>query len=367
MSAFSHIIKAWIQDKDKNVYCPFFYLTMYSDMLVHKGLDTKFRFLVDILNNPFVPILARQEFLDAMCNVQKVYYGFLRFAHIFRYKKAIVKNTMDMYMNELREGDKNVISILSGSSKYLFLVSDIKKMIHSALLNASYFFMEPLRPKNPYDNIEFGNATLYNIYMHIRFGLNQSSILLDLFFKSGFDLDKFLFDNEDFIKSVSIKNYVTNYPSTVLYDYIYYMLDTNRMYTKRLCIHREIPKDVIVNIFRPYLHLYYCFRYGTIGTSKRNESLQILKSKLRDFVVFNPFFGRKKTTTEKILHKHVCGTTGKVTYQTKTTKKTRYNLHHVAFSNTVPIIEPPRADEPEENAMFEFDSLDDQTSSDDEE
>jgi hypothetical protein len=88
---------------------------------------------------------------------------------------------------------------------------------------------------------------------------------------------------------------------------------------------------------------------------------------LRDFVVFNPFFGRKKTTTEKILHKHVCGTTGKVTYQTKTTKKTRYNLHHVAFSNTVPIIEPPRADEPEENAMFEFDSLDDQTSSDDEE
>ena len=52
-------------------------------------------------------------------------------------------------------------------------------------------------------------------------------------------------------------------------------------------------RDKLVEIFRPYLHLYFIRKYSVSGTDKYNNAHDKLKSKLRKFVDFNYCFGRK--------------------------------------------------------------------------
>jgi hypothetical protein len=64
--------------------------------------------------------------------------------------------------------------------------------------------------------------------------------------------------------------------------------DTKNM----LSISEEFPKDKLVNIMRPYLHLYYITKYSFMFNKKENAYAE-LTYKFRQFINFNPKFGRK--------------------------------------------------------------------------
>jgi hypothetical protein len=63
--------------------------------------------------------------------------------------------------------------------------------------------------------------------------------------------------------------------------------------TRSVIINEGFPKDTLINIMKPYLHLYYTSLYATNGTYKQCNSEYMLKKKLRLFVNYNPNFGRR--------------------------------------------------------------------------
>jgi hypothetical protein len=329
--------------KTFNVWEPNYFLYMYCSNLYYSNnninssrandifIKKKFFLLNQILDNIFFNENLKNTFLLEFSKAQRTYFAFAKFANIYRYKKASIKMNVDLYMNELNPNKKNVITILQGDSKYLFLGSDLVKVINSSLLNSSHFFAEPLEPKNPFNNLPFNNATLYNIYFHIKHNCENNPILFHLFFKANFDLDKFLYDNESIIRETAIKNYAENSPASVLRHDLEPMLATNRRFTKKIFIHDDIPVDKLVDIFRPYFHLFYLHRYGVYGTDKRSKSFIELKTKLRAFVEYNPMFGRKIYKKEKKFVQIKCAETNSIKTVIKTIRTCSFNLNHMNF------------------------------------
>ena len=160
----------------------------YSHQIIKPFVKRKFFYLNELLDNVFLNNNSKNEILLFFSKAQRAYFAFSRLANIYKHKKATIKMNVDLYMNELNPNKKNVITILQSDSKYLFLGSDLVKIINSSLLNSSYFFAEPLQPKNPFNNIPFNKSTLCNIYFHIKDNCIINPNLFHLFFKANFQI-----------------------------------------------------------------------------------------------------------------------------------------------------------------------------------
>jgi hypothetical protein len=231
----------------------------------------------------------------------------MRFARLYKYKKAVVQISSDLYMNELDEKNANVFVLFQNNCKYLFSASDLVNIMNNNLSNSYLFFSEPLIPKNPYNNIAFDIATLYNIYFFMKNRPFAMPVLYQQFFNVDFDLEIFREDNEQLIREESIKRYVYSTSPNILYNTVVSMIESlksNNPKYKILCIHKNFPKTKLVEIMRPYLHLYYLSKFYVVGTEKITNSYEILVKKFDLFVRFNPYFGRKlfkKDNKNKIL------------------------------------------------------------------
>ena len=64
-------------------------------------------------------------------------------------------------------------------------------------------------------------------------------------------------------------------------------------YTDKLLIHPDFSKDLLVDIFKPYLFYYFMISYGIKGTEKIFIYKKVLYEKLNDFYNYNKTFGRK--------------------------------------------------------------------------
>jgi len=299
-------------------------------------IENKYNFLNEYLNNIFIPETSREKFLELFQKGQRTYFSFSRLAYIYKFKKSFVKINTDMYLNEIQPDKINVIAIMQSGSKYLFMANDLIRIINSSLLNSCHFFPEPLQPKNPFNNLPFDNATLYNIYFFIKYNTFHNPVLFNLFFKSNFNIDDFLYENEPIIRDTYIKNYAKNSPHSVLYHDLKKMLSIHYKYTKKLIIHNDIPKEILINIFRPYFYLYYTFKYGVHGTDKRNTSYVQLKEKLKEFVNFNPQFGRKINKKTKQFVQIKCPETNNMIYALRTIRTFSFNLNHIPFQEIYP-------------------------------
>ena len=59
-------------------------------------------------------------------------------------------------------------------------------------------------------------------------------------------------------------------------------------------IHRDFPRDKLVNIMRPYLYLYFVSKYSVHGTNKIMISKNLLDNRLNELYLYNPKFGSKR-------------------------------------------------------------------------
>jgi hypothetical protein len=130
--------------------------------------------------------------------------------------------------------------------------------------------------------------------------------LLHKYFITNFNIDQFKTDNECLIRDIAIKSCVYSSSYYELVPSVIFMLAS---FNKRILIHDDFPKERLVNIMRPYLHLYYTYKYAVYGSEKRYESYTLLNKKLKIFVQFNPKFGRKhihfvNKSTINMLGKH---------------------------------------------------------------
>ncbi len=163
-------------------------------MFVHKkerSLKIKFKYFVDEINNIFLTEEQKNDFINIFCKIQKTYFALSRFAYIYKYKKAKIVVDFDLCLNPIDINNKNSICLLQGKYKYCFRINDLINIIDTALSNSPNFFSDSLISKNPYNNVPFNKSTLYNIYFNITSKTFIVSELINKFFLSNFDIDKF--------------------------------------------------------------------------------------------------------------------------------------------------------------------------------
>lgn len=270
-----------------------------------------------LLNNIFISNELKEKILDIFCKAQRDYYALTKFANIYRCKICPLVVTNDLTSNPLSINHPATFVLLQNKSKYLFSMNDLINIIETALCNAPNFFLSPLSPKNPYNNQQFSTSTLCNVYFKMKEGVCKFSLIIHLFFLENFVKSDFYVNNEAFLREYAIKKYVYTSHSQTLYNAVKIMLQNN-CYTNKLIIHDEFPKDMLVNIFRPYLFYYYIIHFSVKGTEKIYKYKNKLQNKLQNFYEYNSLFGRI-----------IC--TGIRKKNIRSSFKIKFNTDHVSF------------------------------------
>lgn len=274
------------------------------------GILTKFEHFSMVSGLSFISDEVKKYIENLHIRSQRHYTALCRFAHIFKVKHAPIIMNTDLYLNELRITDRNVIVLLHHNCRYLFTITDLNKIIETSLCNSPYFISEPIPVKNPYNKMPFSKSDLYNIYFQIKDRLMRTPDILYQFFLSNFNLTKFKRNNQVLIREKYIHRFIENEDQETLVDYIHNALSFNT----QIMVDADFPDDELVRIFKPYLRLYLEMNYS-IDSSVRHRSKCLLIHKLHIFHMHNPQFGRR---LYRVKNKRVVG-------------ETTFNSDHVTF------------------------------------
>ena len=256
-------------------------------------------FYSNIWKHIFLNDSQKEEFLDIFSNMQRTYYGFSRFARIYKYRHASISVNSDLYLNPLDPKHPRTCVFFIYKSIYYFNVFDLWKMMEKAWTNQSDFYLELHMPKNPYTNISFTKTELYHYYFHrIRHGFSIP-LLLEFMFQCGFELQLFEVKYESFLYKYIIRRHVFESPpnSRELFHSCIDMIDENQ-YTNKWDIHSDFPRDKLVEIMRPYLYFYYLILHGKLTENQFLYFSSLLYNSLHLFWNFNPKFGMKNQNSE---------------------------------------------------------------------
>ena len=357
--------------------------TIKNCSFIKKSASSKFKALNHFFNNKFNTQKQIECVFNAFSKAQRTYFAFNKFVNIYKLKKYPKVVTDDLSMTPLDINSKNTITIVQNKSIYLFNLNELIHIIETAISHAPSFFSDPQKPKNPFNNEEFSNATLYNIYFKMKESVRLTSTIFHLYFLSNFDNDndKFVINNEAFLREFSIKKYVFTTPALCLHPSVIEMLKSNP-YTKKLTIHKQFPKEQLVEIFRPFLYYNYIVNYDIRGTHKLVQYKKILYHKLKRFYEYNKAFGRQiieiipnpivfpnLIPNPNTILSHLLDNPTTVSDKKKIVRKTRviFNTKHIGFYN-INILDVQAEIEEAAQILFYFSAnIQDELSEDDDE
>ena len=285
-----------IKKKQKN-----YEVSLKTNYNFKKFTECKHKTYHEIIYNNFLPTSTiesvKQSFLDA----QRHYLALVRFANIVRHKCNVEKNNTNLQLDIIEPNNKYSIYIYHSSALYLFSLSDLINIITSSVTNHSDdLFSRPTFPKNPYNNITFTVTNLYNIYFKIKSVYLIVPKWVQLFYEADFIIKKFELLNEIALKEKSIRKFVLNSSEHTLYDDIVYMLRDYNDYFHNIRISKRFPRKLFIDIFRPYLYLFYINEYFLEGSDIRYNAKRLLSEKLLAFTRYNTNFGKKIITVKTI-------------------------------------------------------------------
>ena len=90
-----------------------------------KPIRSKFTLLQHGLDNIFYSDLTKIECINIFNKLQVMYRGFCKLAFVYKFKKAKLQVSTDLFLNELKQTDKNVMTIFDSNNKYLFTIVDL--------------------------------------------------------------------------------------------------------------------------------------------------------------------------------------------------------------------------------------------------
>lgn len=266
-----------------------FYQYIYGNDLCCQ-MNTKYKLFNSFLTNMFLDNKLRNELIDLFTKYQKVYFGFSKLALLYKIKKATRNICYDLCMNELSKGSKNVLEVLIDGHVYMYSLTDIVNIFTTSLTSMNYMVTLPCEVKNPYTNKPFTLNMLYTMYFFIRRRLCSVPILLECFFRTGFNLNKFTMIHEIQIQDYALDCYVKNTPYMYLLNGLYDMIAEYSEYNVDVNIHPEFPERDLCQIMKPYLLYYYKGKYSKSSELADHYS-KLLRGRLHDFFIFNPKFG----------------------------------------------------------------------------
>ena len=284
-----------------------------------KNAYHKFKSLNGIYENSYYTNEFKEHISNIFINAQKHYDAFSRLIRIYKLRKNPYVVTDDLSLNPLDKNHKLTFILIENKSNFLFNINEMVTIIENSISNSPNFFSEPLWPLNPYNNQPFTISSLYNIYFQLKNILRLMPMLFHCFFLENFDLNNFSENYEPLIRETSIKKYIFNSPYTILHSSVISMLNHN-IYTNKLCIHNDFPKEFLVDIFRPFLFYDYIANYYIRGTSKVYNAKLLLNKKLKEFYNYNKMFGRQIIKLTKINKKIV-------------KREISFNTSHISFYN----------------------------------
>jgi hypothetical protein len=286
------------------------------------SVKNKYKFLNQTLHNIFNNEEVCDEILNIFYKIQKIYHGFARLAHIYKYKKAKIIIESDLIMNPIKENSKYVFCLFQNNYKYLFNIHELIKIINNSIANSSNFFYNPLPVKNPYNNIILNKSNLYNIYFFIKLNTLLNAEIFYYFFKSNFNLTIFVKEYQHILRDFSIQTYLNNSSKDTIYIDITNMLETfNYLFIKskkKIIIDDSFPMNKLIEAMKPYLKIYLIANYS-LTYAIREKSKKYLIYQLSKFRKINPFFGRKVFN----LHNNSC------TYSFNLNYKSFYEIQKV--------------------------------------
>ena len=320
------------------IYYYFFNInTDECDYDMWDNVRKKFNCANSIITNIFLLEQQINEFLEIFSKIQRLYYGFVKLAQIYKFKKATVQVATDLCMNDLDPKTSNVFVLYQNNSNYYFSIKDLTNMLTCNLSNCIDFAPEPIITKNPYNNVILSETDLYNIYFFMRWNNRVIPELFQGYFISNFNMKNFRYNYEFNIINIFIKNYIYNSHHDTLYPIFEDMFTDCRHITRKLNIDEDFPKDRLMNIMKPYLHLYYIWIHATNGTYKQCNAEYTLKRKLRLFVNFNKKFGRKMYTIKRLMFNKK-----KIEYHFNDTHMNFHKEYDPKILNNFPTFNPSR-------------------------
>lgn len=310
MSSFNYILEKVVWGSS-NFICnnPVFYENMHEyELGIHNYLfkdliyssrscgyqSTKFKKMTEVLNNPFISEKDKNKFLEYLGKAEKTYLSFNKLAFLYKWKIAKIGCNSDMYMNELKETDKNTITILHTSRKYIFTIPDLNKICIKSLDNPFEFYSNPLSIKNPYNNLPLLKSHLYYFYFLIKKSDYNVPEIFYQYFKCNFNLRHMIDTYDSIMRDGNIKQYATNVNDDSM-EYMDEMIEEyNRHHLKdKIDIDNKFPKDVLYKALKNSLKYYYKSAYSLCNSSKYDNRMFYM-AYLYEFKKKNPLFGRRK-------------------------------------------------------------------------
>lgn len=256
----------------------------------------KFGYLKTIMDNEYYNKETKELFVNIFNSTQRHLLVLTKFSQNMKMRYFKVRSKSDLYMNPIGIQQHNVISVIHSKNAYLFTFMDLTKIIEASLTNSPDFFSSPLPIKNPYNNIPFTKANLYNMYFAIKKSDFVLSPLFHNFFLSNFNLKTFKKKNEVLIRESAIRNIMNtssvSYRKMLVTRMIKWYNFRKKNKKNHLAISEKFPANELVAIMAPYLRLFMSYLY-TLDMHERYYSEDKLEDKLDRFRKFNSRFGHK--------------------------------------------------------------------------
>ena len=256
-------------------------------------LDSKDKFATlkeNYTDSFFITVENKQLFLDFFSRIQRTYRAFNRFAYLIKRKNKKVLVNNDLYLAPINKSQNNVFNYYENNHVYLFTLQDLSRIIISAICNSPLFYSESLHPKNPYSGVEFPVSELYNIYFHMKNTFAHVPLVIQQYYLSGFNVDKFELENQVTIRNIYINQFVESEDQNTIIEYIDDMIEPYN-----ISFHLHFPKNTLITTFKDYLVEYLHSRYS-LDSSKKCSCACSINKKLSTFSNNNPTFGRRIIT-----------------------------------------------------------------------
>lgn len=288
---------------------------------------SKYKTLFEVCNNIFLTDVHRDNYAHLFSLSQKTYLAFSRLAFIWKYKRAVRGNTMDMMMNDIHPEERGVVEIYQRGSIFMFRTNEINRIVENSICDTEYMFANPKAVKNPFNNLPFSKANLYTMYFGIeKMFVSKLPVIFYNYFRAEFNLQTFYEQNHALIREKGIQDYLKNSETDDLYDDVFTMLEYVKSYSRRrfnLDISDDCCKCCIVKIMKPYLKLYLTHRHS-LDKYMAKQSFYKLRQQLFKLLDYNPAFGRK------IHVRNHTGLDGKVSF--KSTVSLNHPCNHIPFN-----------------------------------
>lgn len=257
----------------------------------YSEISAKILTFKQLVDNSFYQEPLRGSLIALFCQTQRHVSALRTFGRLVRLKRHPYVVQHSLSMDPLDVHHSQTFVLVEDKANYLFHMNELVTVIETAIGHSPNFFSEPKWPANPYNNNKLTSAAMYSLYFHIKQSNRVMPLLFHLFFLSNFHLAAFSEKYEAIIRERAIESFVMNSPYTQLLRPVLVMLYHND-YTRRWVIHPDFPAETLVDIFRPYLRLFYLSLYMK-ETTRGFVSEHALQIQLKACYFYNRKFGRK--------------------------------------------------------------------------